>query len=140
MVIWLLFEVRKDWASLVAQMVENLLAMQETWIQSIGWEDSLEKRMATHSTSVFLLGKFHGFGSLASYNPWGHQEMDSTEWLTLALSFKKSLEQHFEKSTQFINQIKEKNHITISIDVKQKQNPGGKNSTSNHNERSCLAV
>ena len=36
-------------ASLVAQMVKNLLAMQETRVQSLGQEDSLEKGMATHS-------------------------------------------------------------------------------------------
>ena len=35
--------------SLVAQMVKNLPAVQETWIWSLGWEDPLEKRMATHS-------------------------------------------------------------------------------------------
>ena len=38
------------WASLVAPMVKNLPAMQETWVQSLGWEDSLEKGMATHSS------------------------------------------------------------------------------------------
>ena len=38
------------WASLVAQMVKNLPARQETWIQSLGWEDPLEKGMATHSS------------------------------------------------------------------------------------------
>ena len=37
-------------ASLVAQMVKNLPAMQKTWIQSIGQEDTLEKGMATHSS------------------------------------------------------------------------------------------
>ena len=37
------------WASLVAQMVKNLPAMQETWVQSLSWEDPLEKGMATHS-------------------------------------------------------------------------------------------
>ena len=37
-------------ASLVAQMVKNLPAMQETQVQSLGWEDTLEKRMATHSS------------------------------------------------------------------------------------------
>ena len=37
------------WASLVAQMVKNLPATQETWVQSLGWEDPLEKGMATHS-------------------------------------------------------------------------------------------
>ena len=31
-------------------MIKNLPAMQETWIQSLGWEDSLEKRTATHSS------------------------------------------------------------------------------------------
>ena len=36
--------------SLVAQMARNLLAMQETWIQSLIWEDSLEKGMTTHSS------------------------------------------------------------------------------------------
>ena len=37
------------WASLVAQMVKNLPAMWETSVQSLGWEDSLEEGMATHS-------------------------------------------------------------------------------------------
>ena len=36
--------------SLVAQLVENLPAMQETQVQSLGWEDPLEKEMATHSS------------------------------------------------------------------------------------------
>ena len=36
--------------SLVAQMVKCLLTMQETWVQSLGWEDPLEKEMATHSS------------------------------------------------------------------------------------------
>ena len=38
------------WASLVAQTVKNLPAMWETWVQSLGWEDPLEKEMATHSS------------------------------------------------------------------------------------------
>ena len=38
------------WSSLAAQMVKNLPAMQETWVRSLGLEDSLEKRMATHSS------------------------------------------------------------------------------------------
>jgi len=37
-------------ASLVAQTVKNLLAVQETWVQSLGWEDPLEEGMATHSS------------------------------------------------------------------------------------------
>ena len=39
-----------DGASLVVQMVKNSPAMQETWVQSLGWEDPLEKDMATHSS------------------------------------------------------------------------------------------
>ena len=38
------------WASLVAQMVRNLPAVQETWVRSLGWEYLLEKGMATHSS------------------------------------------------------------------------------------------
>ena len=37
-------------ASLIAQLVKNLPAMQETWVQSLGWEDPLEKGKATHSS------------------------------------------------------------------------------------------
>jgi len=40
------------WASLVAQMVKNLPAMQESWVRSLHWEDPLENGMTTHS-SVF---------------------------------------------------------------------------------------
>ena len=36
-------------ASLVAQLVKNSPAMRETWVRSLGWEDPLEKGMATHS-------------------------------------------------------------------------------------------
>ena len=38
----------RAWASLVAQTVKNLPAMWETWVRSLGWEDPLEKGMATH--------------------------------------------------------------------------------------------
>ena len=40
------------WASLVAQLVKNPPAMLETWVQSLGWEDPLEKEMATHSSTL----------------------------------------------------------------------------------------
>ena len=39
-----------NWASPVAQTVKNLPAIQETWVQSLGWEDPLEKGIATHSS------------------------------------------------------------------------------------------
>ena len=59
------------------QMVKNPPAMQETWIQSLGWEDPLEEEMVTHSS--FLSGKFHGQRSLVGYSPWGHKESGMTE-------------------------------------------------------------
>ena len=43
-------EKKREWASLAAQMVKNLPAVQETQIQSLGQEDPLEKEMATHSS------------------------------------------------------------------------------------------
>ena len=39
-------------ASLMAQMVKHLSAMLETWVRSVGWEDPLEKEMATHSSTL----------------------------------------------------------------------------------------
>ena len=63
--------------SLVARMVRNLPAMQETQVRSLGWEDALEKRMTTHSS--ILTGKSHGQRSLAGYSAWGHKESDTTE-------------------------------------------------------------
>ena len=40
------------WASLVAQLVKNVPAVQETWVRSLVWEDPLEKKMVTHSSIV----------------------------------------------------------------------------------------
>ena len=40
-----------SWASLVAQMVKNPPAMQETWVRSLGWEDPLEENIAIHSST-----------------------------------------------------------------------------------------
>ena len=44
------YPLRYSWASLVAQLVKNLLVMRETWVRSLGWEDPLEKGKATHSS------------------------------------------------------------------------------------------
>ena len=66
-------------ASLVAQLVKNPPVMQETWVQSLGWKDPLEKRTAT--TPVFWPGEFHGL-----FSPWSCKELDMTEQLPLSLS------------------------------------------------------
>ena len=44
------YPLQYSWASLVAQLVKNPPAMRETWIQSLDWEDPLEKGTATHSS------------------------------------------------------------------------------------------
>ena len=61
---------------------KNPHAMQETQVRSLGWEDHLEKEMATHSnilawrrrkwqpTPIFLPGESHGQKSLVGYSPW----------------------------------------------------------------------
>ena len=66
--------------ALVAQMVKNLSAMWEAWVRSLGCDDPLEKEMATHS-NIFP-GECHGQRSLAGCSPWGHRELDTTEWLS----------------------------------------------------------
>ena len=60
-------------ASLVAQMLKCLPAMWETRVQSLGWEDSLEKDMATHSSTLSWKIPW------TSYSPWGCKELDTTE-------------------------------------------------------------
>ena len=61
----------------MAQTVENLPAMQQTQVQSLGREDPLVKGMATHSN--ILAWRSHGQRSLAGYSPWGGKESDTTE-------------------------------------------------------------
>ena len=61
----------------MAQMVKNLSAMQGTWVQSLGWEDPLERERLP--TPVFSPGEFHRLYSL-----WGRKESDTTERLSLS--------------------------------------------------------
>ena len=72
------YPLQYSWASLVAQSVKNLSSVQETWVQSLGWEGSLKKRMATHSSAVAWRIP-HGQRSLAGYSPWGCKELDTAE-------------------------------------------------------------
>ena len=58
-------------------MVKNLFAVLETQVWSLGWDDPLEKEMASHFG--FLPGESHGQRSLAGYSPWGHKEQT---WLS----------------------------------------------------------
>ena len=54
--------------------------MQETWAQSLSWEDPLEK--GWQPTPVFVPGELHGQKSLAGYSPWSRKELDMTEQLS----------------------------------------------------------
>ena len=69
-------------ASLVAQTVQRLLTIQETWVWSLGREDSPGEGK-WQLTPVFMPGKSHGPGSLVGYSPWGCKELDLTEWLSI---------------------------------------------------------
>ena len=72
-------------ASLVAQMVKNLPAMQDSWVQSPGWNDPLEKEMATRpSILAWRIPWTEEPGRL--HSPWGCKETDTTEHLTLSFS------------------------------------------------------
>ena len=53
--------------------------MQETQVQSLGWEDPLEKGMATHSSN--LAWKIPWMEEPGRYSPWGRKELDMTERL-----------------------------------------------------------
>ena len=63
----------------MAQTVKCLSTMQETRVQSLVWEDPLEKEMAIHSSTIAW--KSHGQRSLVGYSSWGHKELDMTERL-----------------------------------------------------------
>ena len=65
-----------SWASLVAQLVKNLPPMRETWVCFLGWEDPLEKGMATHSSILAWR---------IPWSPWGCKELDMTVQLSLSV-------------------------------------------------------
>ena len=60
-------------------MVKNLSAVQETWVQSLGQEDPLEKDMALHSS--ILAWRIPWTEEPGSYSPWGRQESNASERL-----------------------------------------------------------
>ena len=63
-------------ASLVAQLIKNLPAVQETWIRTLGLEDPLEKEMETHRS--ILAWKILWTGDLGELQSMGSQESDMT--------------------------------------------------------------
>ena len=63
----------------------------DPWVGNIPW------KREWLPTPVFFPGEFHGQRSLAGYSPWGHKELDMTEWLTLSLSKSFWLSQNTKK-------------------------------------------
>ena len=60
----------------MAQIVKHLPTMQETWVQSLGLEDLLEKEMATYSS---ILAWKIPWTEEPGYSPWGRKESETTE-------------------------------------------------------------
>ena len=68
-----------SWASLVAQLIKNPSAMWETWVQSLGWEDLLEKGKSIHSS---ILARRIPW---TVYSPWGRRV--GPDWVTFTFSW-----------------------------------------------------
>ena len=73
-------------------VVKNPPAVRETSVRSLGWEDPLEKGLATLSS--ILAWKSHGQRSLAGYSPWGRKESSTTERLNTSPHLPSALSNH----------------------------------------------
>ena len=72
-----------NWASLVAQTVKKICLQCvrpgfDPWVRKIPW------KKGSLPIPVSLPGEFHRPRNLVGYGPWGHKELDTTEWLTLS--------------------------------------------------------
>ena len=65
------------WASLLAQMVKNLPAVQETWVRFLGWKDPCSRKWQPTDR-----GEFHGQRGLAGYSLWSLKELDTVQSLS----------------------------------------------------------
>ena len=100
------YPLQYSWASLVAQLVKNLPAMRETWVQSLDWEDALEKEKATHSSILAWRILW------TIYSPWGIKESDTTEQLSLSLHHQSPTLQEYE-----MNILPVDYYVTICINI-----------------------
>ena len=69
---------------MMAQLVKNLSAVWEPWVPSLGWEDPLEKGMATHSSILAWKNPMER-GAWGGYSPWGHKESNIVDYTYLPL-------------------------------------------------------
>ena len=93
--------------SLVAQTINNLPAIQEPQVGSLGWEDPLEKEMV-----VLLPGKFHGRGVWQATVHGVTKESETTEWLTLIIGFLVNI---FPNSNSYLSTYMNKETTFIPI-------------------------
>ena len=73
---------QRKWVFLVAQELKNFLEMQETWVQSLGWEVPLEENMATHFSVLAWRIPMDRGSWLATVHGWGHKDLDTTDQLS----------------------------------------------------------
>ena len=104
-------------ASRVTETVKKMPAVQESWVWSLGWEDLLEKDMATHSS---ILALKIPMDRRARWATWGHKESDMTERLsTQQMQSFKIIETNFLKINKIWISIKPCVHdyVYICVDV-----------------------
>ena len=97
------YPLQQSWTSFVAQLVKNPPAMRETWVQSLGWKDPLEKGKATHS-SVLAWRILWTIWSL------GPKESDTTEPLSLHSLQKTAMKLKYQKKKWRIS-----THILVNM-------------------------
>ena len=89
------------WASLLAQMVKNPAAMQETWVRSLSGEDPLEKGMATHCS---ILAWRIPWTEEPGYTLLGRKELDTTQTFSFTPTSFSITRKHFcPYSTELVN-------------------------------------
>ena len=91
-----------SWASLVAQRVKNPPVMQETWVQSLSWEDPLEEGMASHSSIYSCLE-----------NPMDREAWRATVHGVAESDMTEQLSTHMDSAPGLLNQYL---HLTSSLE------------------------
>ena len=96
------YPLQYSWVSLMAQLVKDLSAVQEAWVQSLGWEDPLEKGKTTHSSI------------LAWRIPWTIQSMRSQsaghDFVSVCFYFGKKLSKHIHPRIHFLKGYSKKHN------------------------------
>ena len=102
----------------MVQTVKNPPAMQETWVQFLGWEDSLEEGMATHY-NIFAW-RIPWTEEPIGYSPWGCKELDTTERLSTqhtgeeeGIKFPLGRDQHYARHPYMVFYFKHQNYSTM---------------------------